>query len=254
MWGAVMVVALPLVALLAGLASLYIDPQREPNKKWVLVALLFLSAAGSVAGSISDSNEKDSDRTIMVNQSTQLAAVKNDTTGILTGVGQLTAMLRAAGVSPAVTDTIQRSVDASAARAAILPVIQKSPATSNVTIAYYPKDVDGPVVINALKEGGFQVREGKGNPRNANLGTNAVWIGTGVSVEQARFVTLTLVRAGVGIVSIRRGFSVNSAANKNLIEVGTDGTLTGNTPLTVDQINGIADIPLQNPGTKSLAD
>jgi hypothetical protein len=102
------------------------------------------------------------------------------------------------------------------------------------------------VVINALKEGGFKIESRVGNPANANLATNAIWVGDSVSLEQAKFVTLTLVRAGVGIVSLRRGFKINDQAKKALIEVGTDRSLVGAPPLTVEQINALTAIPPQN--------
>jgi hypothetical protein len=245
MWHVATVLALPLLSLLAGLASLYIDPAKEPGKKWILVALLLLGSAGTFAGSLSDDHEKSENHDAMLKQIDDIDALTRLTQGVSvkqdTMSDSLTRLVSGLGLDIATTNVLRRSISADSARRAILPAVQHTADTRSITVVYYPKNVDGPVVINALKEGGFQVETGTGNAHNAALATNAVWVGDGVSAEQAKFVALTLVRAGVGIVSIRR-FKSDTAAKHNRIEVGTDATLLQATPLTVDQINALSDI------------
>lgn len=236
------VFVLPLISLLAGVASIYIDPKTQPQKKWILVALMLLSAAGAVVGGYNDDQTKsveDKKQEELLDTVHNLSKTTNSTES-MTCV--LVENLSKTGLPPAMASLIQQSCSAEAARAAILPTV-KSEATGNVTVAYYPKNVDGPVVINALKEGGFKVETRAGNPANGSLPTNAIWIGDSVTVEQAKFVALTLVRAGVAIESIRRGFRESSAANKSLIEIGVDQSLLTLRPMTVDQINALKVIP-----------
>lgn len=227
---------LPIISLLAGIASLYIDPKTQPKKKWILVALMMLSAAGAVIGSYSDGQAKiAADIQQQQLSETVLNLSKTaDSTNSMTCV--LVANLAKQGLAQDTVNLIQRSCSANVARAALLPAVRSGPAR-NITVTYYPKNVDGPVVINALKEGGFQVETRTGNPLNAAFPTNAIWVGDSVTVDQAKFVALTLVRAGVGIVSIRRGFQINPQAKKSLIEIGVDQSLLKSPPMTVDEIN-----------------
>lgn len=182
--------------------SLYIDPKQEPKKKWILLTLLLLSATGSILGSISDDRAKARSSQVILNMSSTIEAMSKKTEEIRDLLSQLTN----SGMNPETTHIIQQSISADAARAKYLATVQTNGSARNITIAYYPKNVDGPVVINALREGGFQVETRTGNPSNANLPTNAIWIGNAVSLEQAKVVVLTLIRAGVGIAAIQRGF------------------------------------------------
>jgi hypothetical protein len=230
------VFVLPLISLLAGIASLYIDPHANPRKKWLLVSLMALSAAGSVEGSYTDDRAKSDSEHKMAQLIDTAQSLSKKTDTILLRLPDL-------GLSQATAGIIRQSISADTARAAILPSVLKGEASSNVTVAYYPKGVDGPVVINALKEGGFRVETRQGNPANASLPTNAIWVGDSVTIEQAKFVSLTLVRAGVGIVSIRRGFRVNPESKNYLVEVGTDHSLIGSQPMTAEEISALTQIP-----------
>lgn len=250
MWHVATVLALPLLSLLAGLASLYIDPQREPGKKWILVALLLLGTAGSFVGGLSDDQEKQENSASIRKQIDSIAILTQMTKGVSTGVGDILKELRKSG-NTTLVDAVSQSLSADSARSAILPAVLHSGASGKVTVTYYPKNVDGPVVINALKQGDLQVVSGNGNPKNAALATNAIWVGDKVSLEQAKFVALTLVRAGVGIVAVRT-FKNSTPAKDYRIEVGTDGTLHG-APLTVDQIDAMTSIPRNTSEAQDLA-
>jgi hypothetical protein len=58
MWHLGKLLVLPLIAMIAGLTSLYIDPKQNPWGKKVLLAVLLIGAAGSVAIAVSDDHDK----------------------------------------------------------------------------------------------------------------------------------------------------------------------------------------------------
>jgi len=234
MWHSAAIV-LPVLSLLAGFASLYINPDKEPKKKWILVLILLLTTIASSADSVSGEKEKVESSKVIQNQSDSIKTLLSKTDTILE-------RLKASG-NTVVATQVERSLSADSARGQVLSQVQGQGNDGKTTIAYYPKDVDGPAVIKALREGGFQVETRTSNPGNSARATNAIWVGDSVSVEQAKFVALTLVRAGVNIVAIRRGFDNNPGAKKYLIEVGTDAALDGKTPLTVEQISALTVLP-----------
>jgi hypothetical protein len=170
-------------------------------------------------------------RNIALNQSQALSKIRGTTEDIL-------AKLSSFGWTGATLAEVTRSVSADNARKSLLPQLQNDKALGQVTILYFPKQVDGPVVVNALREGGFSVRTGTGKDVNKDLPTNAIWVGDSVSSNDTKFVALTLVRAGVGIKSIRR-FREGSGPKANLIEVGTDHNILNSPPLTVEEIQNL---------------
>jgi hypothetical protein len=54
----ILLVLLPLLSFVSGVASLQIDPKEQPKKKWVLVVILVLSLMGSVIASLNDNSDK----------------------------------------------------------------------------------------------------------------------------------------------------------------------------------------------------
>src|ERR1019366_5972358 len=58
MWHLGKLLVLPLIAMIAGLTSLYIDPKQNPWGKKILLAVLLIGAAGSVAIAVSDDHDK----------------------------------------------------------------------------------------------------------------------------------------------------------------------------------------------------
>jgi hypothetical protein len=247
------VFALPLISLAAGVTSLYIDPIKQPKLTWIFVALMAVSAIGSVMLGYRDDKAKMNSAIIEQNDSESIKALSVKTDAMNLNINTIIAMLTAGGVSRSTTGMIAQSFSADKALADISPSLLKNEGSGNVTVTYYPKDVDGPVVINALKEGGFKVETSNGNPNNANLKTNAIWVGDSVTLEQAKFVALTLVRAGVGVVSLRKGFKIQPEAKRNLIEVGTDASLTGAQPKTVEWITALTQIPTNGTTTNDLS-
>lgn len=238
MWHWASLCALPLVTLLAGIVSLHVDPGDRASKKWILMATLILGAAGSIAFGISSDVQSQRDKKTADENEKTLLSIVEDTSQ---KAGNILGTLTSFGLRPGVSiSQVPTSVSADEGRTALLPKILQSNLRGGITkeIWYFPKDVDGPVVIKALKQGGFGVVLGNGKPANANLPTNAVWVGNDIDVNDAKFVALTLVRAGVGIKAVRR-LPDGGDKKAKTIEVGTDHALVNNAPLTVDQIEGL---------------
>jgi hypothetical protein len=221
-------VILPSISLASGILSLQIDPKS--NKKWLLIAIMVLSATGSVASSMKDNKDKATQNQIIdsINKlSGKIAATTNRTDITVTNIS---ALLSGFGNSQAV-QALQADSVLQTLTAKVKDANRKS---SPPLITYYPKDVDGPRVVQALESGGFQVAQGIGNLNNSTLPTNAVWGGAPVGIEQAKFVALTLVRAGVGIRYIGR--IEGASSGKNVIQVGASAQHQSGPLLTVDQI------------------
>ena len=58
----IMLVLLPLISFISGIASLQIDPKEQPRKKWFLVVILIVSMVATVAASWKDNSDKNSER------------------------------------------------------------------------------------------------------------------------------------------------------------------------------------------------
>ncbi len=225
---------LPAISLLSGIASIQIDPKS--NKKWVLILIMIASATGSVVLGASDNKDKANQDQIISSVrdlSTKIDATtqKTDTT-----VGNISSELSSFGLSAQAVHVVQQALKADTARQALKGTVEEAnrQKSSPPTITYYPKDVDGPMVVKALQEGGFRVTQLEGNPHNAAISTNAVWSGEPVGLEQAKFVALTLVRAGVGIRYIGR--VEGRSKNENVIEVGSSTEHQNDPVLSVEQI------------------
>lgn len=237
---------LPLIALIAGVTSLYIDPKENRSGKKILLAVLLLGALGSIAIAVSDDTDSQNEKTranienkkledTVQNQSETLVAIRGNTEEIKT-------RLSSWGLSEDKLAQIKKSISADEARKTILPVLRKEQSGApKIQIEYFPKQVDGAIVFDALREGGFDVSTGKGKDVNKDLPTNAVWVGDSVSLDDAKFVALTLIRAGVDLKSVRR-FVEGGGSKSNLIQVGTDHNLLNRPSLSVNDIQNLSSI------------
>ena len=114
---------------------------------------------------------------------------------------------------------------------------------ASVHVVYYPKQVeDSAKVQAALEKAGFHVELQK--PRLADVKTGVVWAGDDVSPDVAKFIALTMLRAGVEIKAVRR-FANGSGPKAHLVEIGGDATLASAPPLTVDAITSITQLERQ---------
>lgn len=235
-------VVLPLISFGVGLASLFIDPKEKGwVKKAAVILLLLLSAGGTAISSVMDGKDKDQ----LEQQVSHLIDLENS---IASNVGTL---LEKFGYGQG---QIQRSLKADVARETLLQNLNPN-ANGNIKVIYYPKSADGfngKVVMDALRAGGFNVITGAGNPSNSGLATNAVWVGDNVSLDQAKFVALTLVRAGVPINSIRK-FKDPGGPKANQIEIGTDQSQQGKEAFSVQTIQSLTQIQPRGAQESDLA-
>ncbi len=237
-------VFLPAISFLSGLASLQIDPKS--NKRWVLILVMAVSAIGSVVLAISDDKSRANQEKIVNGIDTLSQKIDATTQSTQTTVVNIAAILTKNGFTVEDANRVGQSLKADAAYKALLPEVQAANRAdaSTPAITYFLKGVDGPKVIDALREGGFKNVNPpqKGNPHNSELPTNAVWSGDPVTLEQAKFVALTLVRAGIGIRYIGR-LEVEGNRKQNLIEIGSSQKHQNDPVLTVEAIEQMKSLP-----------
>ena len=245
MWHYVKLFVLPLVTLGAGMVSLYIDPKQNPKGRKTLLAVLVVAAFGSVVVALSDDSDKRSGDQKAHEENQRLEeTVKNQSKSLdnLTGKADtIIARLGSFGLGGATVTQITRSFSADKARQSLLPQVREEQAHRQATIWYFPKQVDGPVVLNALREAGFNVQTARGKDVNKDFPTNKIWVGDSIPLDDAKFVALTLARAGVGIAAISR-FCDGSGDKTRWIEIGTYHNLIGSRPLTVEEIQNLQQI------------
>ena len=113
-----------------------------------------------------------------------------------------------------------------------------------ITIQYFPRDLDRDVVraalLDALKDAGFVLSSGAGNPSLSSVPTNTVWYGTNVPDESIRIVALALMRAGVKLREIKPISNPSSESKSRLIQIGAAARVQQNQAYTVDQVKGMA--------------
>lgn len=224
---------LPLLALVAGLASLFHDP-KERSRQWLkhcLISALALSCGFQVY--VSSANEKKSKEVIAWNREhidsltrvlTSFRSETNDQLENLKGI------LGGFGWSGQRVDRIRASISADAERTALASA---TPVESRrvVTVEYFPKDVDGEIVRQAIEELGFRMIESQ--PVVTEVETNAIWFGSEVRLEDIKLLAFTLIRAGVQIKVIR---PYRQDRWRSKIQVGTDASYATWSPLSVETI------------------
>jgi len=245
-------VILPLIGLIGGLLSLYIDPQKDKAKAWMVIFVMLISAgatgfSGTLDDQKSDASAKEAKQQISslteisLNQARRLGDVQSDVGTVKSGILVLLKE-RGLSITEGITaEQIQRSDQAEAARAPLVPqqLAANQALARPPVVQYFPKDFDGDVVQQALKAGGFEFIPG--NSKN-KLATNAIWVGDSVTLDNIKFVALTLVRAGVQLRSIRR-FHDGGGKKANRIEIGADPELASTPVLSVEQIQSLTKLP-----------
>ena len=119
---------------------------------------------------------------------------------------------------------------------------QRTGQTANVRIDYFNKDVDSPQIQEALRSlgFGFEAKTGK----LLTTPTNAVWVGMAVSDSDAKAVAFTLIRAGTQLQKLARLRHL-TGAKARVIQVGGSAQAAGNKPLTVQDVESLASIPIE---------
>jgi hypothetical protein len=126
---------------------------------------------------------------------------------------------------------VQESFDAEKQRE-ILAKDETRTRRENVTVQYFPKDVDVAIVKQALRELGFMLKTG--STQFPKIPTNAIFFGDGVNLDDVKLVAYTLIRAGVEIKVIQPFH--NSRGRSNLIQVGSLRDAVDERPLRIEEI------------------
>lgn len=89
---------------------------------------------------------------------------------------------------------------------------------------------------------GLDFKFTEGEPGIPDVGTNAIFFGDKVPIEDVKLVALTLIRAGVEIKYIRP--FKNSTGRSLLIQVGAGTAYVSKPPLSVEAITDAKNFPL----------
>lgn len=118
----------------------------------------------------------------------------------------------------------------------LAPIIAKLPAgqlREDVVIRYYRHDQDGDKVYS-LKELGYYIHEKEAN-ETAGLGSNVLYYGYNVNIEDIKIVALTLLEKGLPLKSLE---PTRFDWKSNSIEIGTDPDLVDSGNLSTSQVSG----------------
>ena len=130
---------------------------------------------------------------------------------------------------------LEKSISANDALKAIL---QQFTPGQHVTVRYYSKTIDEKRVAIELQALGYNFEEKPAAEYMSKRGTNAMWFGSGVGINDVKIAALALIRAGVPIKGIRpfKNNVTNPGYKKNIIEVGASVDLDQKPPLTVRDV------------------
>jgi hypothetical protein len=230
----------PIIACIVAVISLRVDAKSKGRRAWLilLMAAVATCAATIVINTVDahqKTKEQNAEQTSREKVEQRLKNVLAAQDDVKVQTARILAMLETFGLAPAVAQTVDRVLQANAERARLLPKV-KEQAGLKATIVYFPKDVDGPKVISALQQGGFGYQ--RGISKNDEP-TNMIWVSRDISIDDAKFVALTLSRAGIDVKAIRR--LVDS--RPNLIQIGSYTDLRNSKPLTIQQLSTMCRIP-----------
>jgi hypothetical protein len=248
-----LLVILPVISLATGVLSLYVDPKSDPRKKRTLILVLALSALATAATSMRDQkthqNESDALRDDLKTTKELVSATRDSTEGVRSMMTKLVAMLTGTygydrskvnvqDLSVENMALVEKSVVADKALQR-LPALPSVNAGLRPVVRYFAKDLDPKVVREALNKEGFSVDVRAPLDTKA---TNVIWIGDGITPEEAHTVALVLVRAGVQLNAILR-FAIGGGAKAKLIEVGAHEGYRSSKFLSVEEIQTMKEFP-----------
>lgn len=214
---------LPLVSLVSGVIGVFADPKKG-WKRWVLLGWLPVVTVFAVVANSWEASSQMHEKEALERRLDDMRRSMDS------GFSRVLGLLENSGLPKDLVQTVRRSASAESERERVLERVRDT--ASLVTIQYFPKQEDGSIVRETLRLAGYMVTEGRAR---LDIATDCVWAGDAVTVDDARYVALTLIRAGVGIKAIRR-FREGSGPKRHLIQVGSDAALAGRAPLTVEQV------------------
>lgn len=221
---------MPVVTLVSGLAGLFLDP-KDSRKRSLALYWLILVMSITVYLNWLDSDDRNREKQAAERD----AKIASEQIGMLISkVSNIGDFLQNSGLSKEIQEQVKTSASAETSRAKLLPQLQAG--ASGITVQYFYKDEDREVVRKTLQLPGYHVVE---SPAKLSQPTDAIWAGDKVSIDDVRYVALTLMRAGIGIKSIRYFRDAATPRKERLIQVGSDASLASRAPLTVDQVNAM---------------
>ena len=254
-------IVLSFLALFAGIVSLFTDVEKPRGKIFAGVLGLTLFATFGVQIYQQNQTEKEAkqeqkrveqekneakeeikwQREQITNLTTTLSNFKVDATNSLNELKDLIALSTSFGSvekNPTIK-SLQQSIEADQARTQ-LSKSTDSTQRNQITVQYFPKNVDGNIVKSSLKELGFEITLGK--PGIPDVPTNALFYGDKVPLDDVKLVALTLIRAGVEIKHIR--LFHDSTGRESLIQVGSGTAYISKPPYSVEAIQQATKFPL----------
>ncbi len=226
---------MPLVALVGGLISLFVD-SKDKGKRGLFVFVFIATALLTILFNVQESDKKDIELKNANKEKDETRRVLLNITEQTKEVPNLVLWLKKFGFTEAnakvaTPDIVNKAFDANALYNQYLKQFSQR-LGSDVTVEYFPKDVDGEKVFTAIRNAGLKVVEKRPVRDEA---TNSIWVGDEVPTDDWKLVSFVLLRAGVNLVSIRP-FRDGTGSKAKLIQVGADASLIGQVPLTSSQI------------------
>lgn len=242
------IAAVPLIDSLR--ASGNADPRARRLVTIVMMTALVVLFVVQSASSVKDNDANMALRDIVTDQSSALKSqgqlLDRVNVNVDKSVASLQAIelrLRSYGVSPAIQDTISRSLTAHT----YVANLNRSTLSKDVKIVYFPKDVDGTKVITNLRNLGYVVTTGVSNIRDEP--TNAIWAGDDVNIADVKAIAQTLMQAGVLFRSLER--FCHPTPGKT-IQIGADDFANDRPAYTSAQIHDLrAPLPRDCSGQES---
>lgn len=234
--------------MVVGLAALFIDHKTHKWGKRLAIGGLVVTALATMVLNLQEDRTKDEALSASIAREDETRAILLNLTEQTKPIPDLVAMLRdfgfsSEGAKAANTLAVARSIDANRAYQTLLK--SRTGAKSETHVEYFPKDVDGDRVIAAIQEARLDVLQKRPVRQEA---TNAIWVGDDVPIDDAKLVSLALLRAGVDVVAVRR-FRDGTGQKSGLIQVGADAALRGRIPLSVAEVMTMT-LPARDPATQ----
>ena len=237
---------LPLVALIGGIASLFID-SKDAAKRWIFIAGLAITAIVTIVFNIQDNQTKQAERSEAVNAERKRADdLKTALDALIAKVDDTPAKvfrLISQGFlrEKAESATPQEVASAFRADRKYNSLVSAGANFPGLVVEYYPKGLDSAEVKRAIETLGFKVTIAQ--PKN-DTPTNALWVGPKVSDEAWHFVAYALLRAGAKISSVSR-IPNPAGARASIIQIGSDPAFADRPGMTLEAIEALRNSSLK---------
>lgn len=251
-------VVVPLIGFLIAVFGVFFDAKARPRSIGTLILVLLLVVTALYSGwSAYEKNhaaasekaaadlgrrkaevERRKSLNIMQNMSETTSNMSRQLGQVYASVTALSVVFGIRNPNPS-PQLLAQSVKASGDLIRILTP-ESARANQKVTVQYFPKEIDRDVIeatlVSTLKDAGFEVESGNGNPMLTEVSTNSIWYGENVPDMSIRVVALALTRAGVKIRGIQKLPNANSPSKINLIQIGSYVAVQNKAPYSVEQI------------------